>query len=294
MAHETSAGHAVRMLHLSSGIKLAYRTAGEPSRRPALILLHGFPSSSRTFRAVIGPLSQSAYVVAPDLPGYGASDVLERASFSAFADAVEELLGSLGVHERVIYLHDYGAPVGLELAMREPDLVAGLIIQNANAHRSGFGPQWAKTMEFWSTPNAANEKAATAHLTLEGVRDQYLANLPAGMAARIDPATWLEDWRVMNLPGRMGTQRALIADYANHVASFPAIADYLDRYQPPALLLWGRHDPFFELAEILSWLSALQRLEAHIFDGGHFLLETHAGQAARFMSEFLAACQRAS
>jgi pimeloyl-ACP methyl ester carboxylesterase len=278
---------ALQTMRLARGIDLAFRAAGDRAR-PALLLLHGFPSSSRTFRQVIGPLSRLAYVVAPDLPGFGASDVLDRPSFSAFSDCVEELLERLEVGQRFIYLHDFGAPVGLRLAMRAPDRVRGLVIQNANAHRSGLGPQWADTMEFWSAPDARNEAAATAHLTPDGIRDQYVGGLPAELAPRIDPRVWAEDWRVMGLPGRMETQRALIADYASHVARFDEIASYLAAHQPPALLLWGRHDPFFDLAEVSSWLASLPRMEAHIFDAGHFLLETHADQSIRLMGEFLA------
>jgi pimeloyl-ACP methyl ester carboxylesterase len=287
MASDMSDEPATQKVGLECGIDLAFRTAGD-STRPALLLLHGFPSSSRTFRKVIGPLSRFAYVVAPDLPGFGASDVLARPSFSAFADCVEELLERLNVRERVIYLHDFGAPVGLRLAMRAPRLVSGLIIQNANAHHSGLGPQWAGTMAFWSTPNASNEAAATAHLTPEGLRDQYTAGVPTDIAARIDPRNWIEDWRILSLPGRMETQRALIADYASHVARFDDIAAYLARHKPPALLLWGRHDVFFDMAEVSSWLAALPRMEAHILDAGHFPLETHANQAIRLISEFLA------
>lgn len=281
----------LQTMRLASGTDLAFRTAGDPGR-PALVLLHGFPSSSRTFRNVIAPLSQVAFVVAPDLPGFGASDVLARPSFAAFADCIEELLARLEVRERFIYLHDFGAPVGLQLAMRAPHQVSGLIIQNANAHPSGFGPQWADTQAFWAAPNARNEAAATAHLTPDGTRDQYVAGVPADLAARIDPQNWIEDWRVMSLPGRIETQRALIADYGRHAAQFDAIAAYLRRHQPPALLLWGRHDAFFELAEVSSWLADLPRMEAHVFDAGHFLLETHAAPAAAHVGDFLAATER--
>jgi pimeloyl-ACP methyl ester carboxylesterase len=287
MASDPPDGPAIRKLRLGGGIDLAFRTAGDKSRR-ALVLLHGFPSSSRTFRRVIAPLSEVAFVVAPDLPGFGASDVLDQPSFSGFADCVEELLGRLGVEERVFYFHDYGAPVALDLALRAPDLVSGLIVQNANAHRAGLGPQWAETMEFWAAPNAENMAAATAHLTLDGVRDEYTADLPADLAARIDPQTWIEDWRVMTLPGRMETQRALVADYGRYVARFDEISAYLRDRQPPALLLWGRHDSYFEMAEISSWLAELPRMEAHILDAGHFLLETHAEEAIRLMRAFLA------
>lgn len=277
---------ALQTTRLSRGIDLAFRTAGDP-KRTALLLLHGFPSSSRTFRDVMESLSRSAFVIAPDLPGFGDSDVLPDATFAGFADCVQELLSQLNVEERVIYLHDFGAPVGLELAMSAPELVRGLIVQNANAHDSGLGPQWEATRKFWSDPSAANEKSATAHLTFEGTRDQYVAGVPSDIAERIESESWEEDWRVMSLPGRMETQRSLIADYAQYVARFDDVAAYLRTHQPPALMLWGRHDAFFDLAEIKSWLGDLPRMEAHVLDGGHFLLETHAARATALMRAFL-------
>jgi pimeloyl-ACP methyl ester carboxylesterase len=273
-------------LRLSGGTGLSFITAGEPSK-PAVLLLHGFPSSARTFRDVVPALSQTAFVIAPDLPGFGESDVLPEASFVAFGEAVAELLVRLEVGPRYIYLHDFGAPVGFHLAMQAPDRVLGLIIQNANAHRTGLGPQWAPTQAYWSDPNPANEAAATAHLTFEGTRDQYLAGVPPEVAARIPAENWEEDWRVMCLPGRREPQRVLIADYGRYVARFDAIAEYLARWQPPSLMLWGRHDAFFDLSEVLSWMQALPRMEAHILDGGHFLLETHAAVAASLMGDFI-------
>jgi pimeloyl-ACP methyl ester carboxylesterase len=273
-------------MRLSSGIELAFLTAGD-SNRSALVLLHGLPNSSRNFRDVIEPLSRSAFVVAPDLPGFGESDVLPEASFAGFADCIEELLSRLNVEERFIYLHDFGAPVGFQLAMRAPHLVRGLIIQNANAHESGHGPGWAATKEFWAAPNAENEKAATAHLTFEGTRGTYIAGVPDDVVARMDPRQWEEDWRVMSLPGRMETQRSLLVDYGRYVTQFDQIAAYLKAHQPPALTVWGRHDPFFDLAEVQSWLEDLPRMEAHILDGPHLLLETHAAKAAALIGEFV-------
>jgi pimeloyl-ACP methyl ester carboxylesterase len=273
-------------LRLSGGSELSFVTAGAPSS-PALLLLHGFPSSSRTFREVIPGLAQTAYVIAPDLPGHGRSDPLPAPSFAAFGAAITELLDHLAIKQRFIYLHDFGAPVGLQIAMQSPEQVCGLIIQNANAHRSGFGPQWQATLAYWHRPSPENEAAATTHLTFAGVRDQYTAGVPEDVTARIKGEPWVEDWEVMRLPGRMETQRALVADYANHVARFDAIADYLALWQPPALMLWGRHDAFFDLAETLSWMQALPRMEAHIFDAGHFLLETHAEAALALMASFL-------
>jgi pimeloyl-ACP methyl ester carboxylesterase len=203
------------------------------------------------------------------------------------SDAITELLAELEVGPRFIYLHDYGAPVGLQIAMEAPELVSGLIIQSANAHRTGFGPGWEATLASWREPTDENVAAATAHLTFEGTRDQYVAGVPADVAARIQGEPWVEDWNVMCSPGRMEAQRALNADYANHAARFDAIADYLATRQPPALLLWGRHDAFFDVAETLSWMQDLPRMEAHILDGGHFLLETHAERALTLMTEFI-------
>lgn len=255
-------------------------------QRSAVLLLHGFPSSANMFRDVIPALAESSYVIAPDLPGFGESDVLPITSFDTYATVISELLDHLHVGPRFIYLHDFGAPVGLQLAMRAPEQVLGLIVQNANVHRSGFGPEWKDTLAFWDHPNAQNTAAATAHLTLEGTRNQYVAGVPADVAKRISPAIWEEDWRVMSLPGRVEMHRSLIADYASHATRFEASGDYLRNHQPPALMLWGRHDAFFNIAETVSWMEDLPRMEAHILDGGHFLLETHAKAAAILLRDF--------
>jgi pimeloyl-ACP methyl ester carboxylesterase len=277
-------------LHLSSGTELSFLTAGEKSQ-PAVLLMHGTPNSSQMFRAVLPELAQVAYVIAPDLPGFGESDPLPAASFPAFGQAILELLDRLGIGQRYIYLHDFGAPVGFHIALQDPDRVSGLIVQNANAHRTGLGPQWAPVRAYWSHPTPENEAAATAHLTLEGTREQYVRGVPDDVAARIPAERWEEDWRVMNLPGRMETQRALVADYAHYVARFDAIADYLARRQPPALMLWGRHEVYWELAEVLSWMQALPRMEVHVLDAGHMLLETHSAAAAPLMRDFVVRTQ---
>lgn len=273
-------------LRLSGGTELSFITAGEISK-PAVLLLHGTPNSSRMFRDVVPALAQAAYVIAPDLPGHGESDVLPAVSFPAIGEAISELLDRLEVGPRFIYLHDWGAPVGLHIAMQAPERVLGLIVQNANAHRTGWGPGWAATQAYWSQPNAENEAEATAHLTLAGTRDTYISGVPSDVAERIPAEHWEEDWRVMNLPGHIDTQRALIADYGNYAARFDAIAKYLERWQPPALMIWGRHDIYFDLAEVLSWMRALPRMEVHVLDAGHLLLETHAATATSLMLDFI-------
>jgi pimeloyl-ACP methyl ester carboxylesterase len=255
--------------------------------KPAILLLHGFPSSSRTFRNIIPRLSETCFVIAPDLPGFGQSGLIADPGFARFTDVIEGLLEKLGVTNAYLYVHDFGAPVALDLAMRDPQRVRGLIIQNANAHRSGFGPSWKDTMAYWDTPSKENEEAATAHLTFEGTRDQYVAGIPEDIASRIPADNWMEDWRIMSQPGHLELQRALVKDYGRYAARFDDIAQYLCEHQPPALMLWGRHDSFFDSAEILSWLQDLPRMEAHVLDGPHFLLETHAAQCAELIFDFV-------
>jgi pimeloyl-ACP methyl ester carboxylesterase len=283
---------AARSSHtLSGGGELSFVTAGDP-RQTAILLLHGFPSSADTFRDIIGVLGEVSYVIAPDMPGFGASDVLATTSFNSYATAIGELLEHLDVGPRYIYLHDFGAPVGLRIAMDDPQLLCGLIIQNANAHESGQDGAWAATQAFWSHPNSENEAAATAHLTLDGIRDQYVAGVPPDVADNISPSVWQQDWRVMSQPGRLAAQRALIADYGNYTKKFDSIARYLQGSQPPALMVWGRHDSFFNIAEVVSWMQDLPRMEAHILDGGHFLLETHAAAAVTLMKDFIERTER--
>lgn len=286
MAERRKAVATRRQLRLTDGLELSFITAGDVAQ-PAALLLHGTPNSASMFQDVVPVLARATYVIAPDLPGFGESHALTAVSFPAIGLAIFELLERLAIGPRFIYLHDWGAPVGLQIAMQAPERVLGLIVQNANAHRTGWGPGWAATLAYWSHPSAENEAAATAHLTLEGTRNTYISGVPTDVSERIPAERWETDWRVMNLPGRMETQRALIADYQHYAARFDSIAKYLQRWQPPALMVWGRHDVYFDLAEVLSWMRALPRMEAHILDAGHLLLETHAAAAASLMLEFI-------
>jgi len=269
-----------------AGARISAIVSGSRSN-PPLLLLHGYPCSSRCFRNVIPELSEVCFVIAPDLPGFGQSGLIPDPTFTRCADLIEGLLTKLGVTDTYLYAHDFGAPVVLELAMRDPRRVLGLIVQNANAHRSGFGPAWQDTLDFWRTPSKEKEQRATAHMTFEGTRDQYLRGVPVDIAAQISADNWIEDWRIMSQAGHLELQRALLADYGRYAASFDAVGQYLHEHQPRALMLWGRHDSFFDSAEILSWLQALPRMEAHVFDGAHMLLETHSAQCAELMVDFV-------
>lgn len=268
------------------GVEMTVRLAGG-KENPALLLIHGFPSSSESFRNVIGTLARDCFVIAPDLPGFGGSEPIERPSFLSFADMIERLLARLGVGSFHLYLHDYGAAVGLHLATRAPRRIRSLIVQNANAHESGMRLQWAATRSYWDKPTPKREAKATAHLNFKGTRDQYVGGVSKDIAKRIDPRRWKKDWRIMLLPGRLAMQRALVLDYRSHFARFEKIASYLERWHPPALMLWGRHDIFFDIEETLSWMKALPRMEAHILDGPHLLLETHPAECAALMSAFI-------
>lgn len=279
----------IQRFRLSTGTDLAYRTAGDPSL-PALVLIHGFPNASGGFRHVIPGLAEVAHVIAPDMPGSGASEPLPDAGFDAFVEATAELLDHLNVGPRFLYVHDWGAPVGLGLALRDPDQVLGLIIQNGNAHDSGMDPElWKEARAYWADPSPEKEEKATAHLNAEKfVRAQYVDGLPDAVAARIEGEPWRQDWAVLQQPGRLETQKALILDNGRtHVARFGDYARYLKDRQPPALMVWGRHDPYFAIDETLDWMKDLPRMEAHILDGGHLLLETHAAEALPLMTAFI-------
>jgi pimeloyl-ACP methyl ester carboxylesterase len=279
----------LRSLRLSTGTKLAYRIAGHPSL-PALLLIHGFPNASSGFRHVISGLAEVAYVIAPDMPGSGMSEPLPNTSFDALVDATAELLDHLNVERWFLYVHDWGAPVSLGLALRAPERVLGLIVQNGNAHESGMDPElWKDARAYWQDPSPEREEKATAHLNAETfVREQYVSGLPDAVASRIQGQPWKEDWAVLQKPGRLVAQKALILDNGRtHVARFGDYADWLEQAQPPALMIWGRHDPYFAIDETLDWMKALPRMEAHILDGGHLLLETHAPEALLLMRSFL-------
>ena len=283
---------ARRRMRLSGGTELAYVTAGDPSNPALLPRCTAFPARRIISARSCPKLSRVAYVIAPDLPGYGESDVLPEPSFPAFGQAISELLSELAVGPRYIYVHDFGAPPALHIAMQAPDKVLGLIIQNANAHQTGFGPEWAPVKEYWSHPNPENEAASTAHLTFEG-RAQRLYPRDAAGSRGADPGR-------RNLGGGLARDAAAGPD-GNAAGAGQGLWQLrrpvrrnrrLSRaLAAAALMLWARHDPFFALAEVMSWMEALPRMEAHILDGGHKLLETHAEPALALMLEFIARTQ---
>lgn len=272
-----------------AGNRLHYREAGSAAAPVSLVLLHGFPSSSHMFRHVMEPLAETgARVLAPDLPGFGLSSVPGPGveyGFAWLADVVEEWLRGLGVGRKILYLHDYGAPVGYHLAMRDPSSVRGLIVQNGNAHEEGLGEQWDASRAYWADPSEENRAAIESWLHYEGTRHQYLWDLPERIAELVPPETWELDWRAISRD--LDAHWRLFTDYRSHVARFDAIRDYHREHRPETLIVWGVHDPYFDLDEIFAYHRNLPTAESHLLDAGHYLLETHSRECADLMRPFV-------
>lgn len=274
----------------AAGLDLFVREAGE-RHLPTVLLLHGFPSSSHAFRNLMPRLADAAHVVAPDMPGFGFSEAPspERYAytFENIAATIDALSDSLALEKVFLYFHDFGAPVAYHIALRAPERVLGLIVQNANAHDEGLGAAWSSSKAYWADPSEENRAKLPDWLNFEGVRDEYVGGIPARLQPLFPPECWHLDWQRMSRPGNLEIQFNLFEDYRNHVARFPDITRYHREHQPPCLVLWGRHDSYFELEEIMAYARELDRLEMHVFDGAHFLLETHDQECANAIRAFI-------
>lgn len=271
----------------ADGVRVFYREAGLPDA-PALLLLHGFPSSSHTFRDVMSPLAEVAHVVAPDLPGFGFTETPDGYdhTFARMAATVDAFTRAIGLDRFFLYVHDFGAPVAYRLALADPERILGLVIQNGNAHEEGLGEAWDPVRAYWADPTPERRARMPEYLNFDGTRDQYLS-VPERLHPLFAPESWHTDWERMSRPGGVDVQFRIAMDYASHVAEFPRISEYLRTHQPPALLLWGRHDVFFEIEEVLAYHRELDRLDMHLFDAGHMLLETHAAECAALIRDFI-------
>jgi pimeloyl-ACP methyl ester carboxylesterase len=271
-----------------AGLTVFYREAG-PADAPVVVLLHGFPSSSHMFRNLIPALADRYRVIAPDLPGFGLSDMPSPAefpySFASYTNVVEQLLAQLGAEHYTLYVMDYGAPVGFRLALRHPERVSALIIQNGNAYEDGMGDFWATTRALWADNSEANRDVMRPFLKIEATRFQYVAGVKD--VARIDPAAWIHDQFFLDRPGNEAIQLAIMYDYRTNVALYPAFHDYFRECQPPALILWGTNDPIFLQEGASAFLRDLPQAELHHLDTGHFALEDKLDEMVPLIRAFL-------
>ena len=270
------------------GIKVFYREAG-PADAPVLLLLHGFPTSSHMFRDLMPKLADRWRVVAPDYPGYGFSDAPPAAefgyTFERLTDVIERFTDKLGLRQYSLYMQDFGGPVGFRLAMRRPGRVQALIVQNAVAHAEGLSDALAPARRFWANRNAETEKAMRELFTLETTRFQYLHG--AARPERVSPDSWTLDQALLERPGNAEIQLALLYDYRNNLARYPAWQAYLREQRPPMLVVWGVNDPFFTVAGANAYKRDVPEAELHFFGGGHFMLEEYSTEVAAIINRFL-------
>lgn len=272
------------------GLEIFYRSAG-PIDKPAIVLLHGFPTSSQMFRELIPQLATEYRVIAPDFPGFGQSSAPSpeqyKYGFEATSKLVDQLLVSLKINRYALYVMDYGAPVGFHLASRHPERVTALLVQNGNAYLEGIGEFWDPIKKLWRENNAANRDALRkAVLTIEATRWQYYE----GVADRtlVSPDAYMLDQTYLDRPGNDEIQLAWFYDYQNNLPKYPAWQSYFRKHKPPTLVMWGKNDLIFLVAGAAPYLRDNPDAEIHLLDTGHFALETHGPQIASLIKDFLA------
>ena len=271
------------------GVELFYREAG-PRDAPVVVLLHGFPSSSHMYRNLIPELADRYRVIAPDYPGFGESAAPSREqfeySFARFAELTDSLLASLGGQRYALYVMDYGAPVGYRLALRHPERVTALVIQNGNAYEEGLREFWKPIKAYWASGKATDREKLRAGTTLAATRAQYLDGVSD--PSRIDPAAWEHDQAHLDLPGNVEIQLDLFYDYRTNVDLYPRFQQFFRERRPPTLIVWGRNDVIFPAPGAQAYLKDLPEAELHLLDTGHFALEDQGAEIAALMKDFLA------
>jgi len=271
-------------------VNIFYREAGDP-QAPAVLLLHGFPTSSHMFRNLIPLLAGDYHVIAPDLPGYGLSDMPDRSAFTYSFDHLAEIIGDfvdqIGLKKFAVYIFDYGAPVGLRVALRFPDRISALITQNGNAYVEGFSTAWEPWQNYWKNPTPENREACRDALSPKVIRDiQYCHGTNAEL---VSPDGYMLDIAYMARPGADENQLDLILDYRSNVALYPKFQEYFRKYLPPTLAVWGKNDPFFLPPGAEAYKRDNPTAKVVFYDTGHFALETHAAEIGQEMLNFLKA-----
>lgn len=281
---ETTTYHRVQM----DGLGIFYREAG-PKDAPTIVLLHGFPSSSREFDTLIPLLATHYHLIAPDFPGFGHSDAPPPSSytytFDHLARSIDDLLEILKIDNYTLYLHDYGAPVCFRIIMMHPERLHALIIQNGNIYKDGLGPKWTKIAEYWVDPKAHPE-VVNAFLSFEATEQRHTAG--TSHPDRYNPDTWTDEYAHLSKPGQREIQAALLYDYRTNVASYPKWQAWLRDNRPPTLVAWGANDPSFTAPGAQAFKRDLPDAEIHLLDAGHFALDEKTDEIARLILDFMA------
>ena len=270
------------------GKKIFYRQAGARSA-PTILLLHGFPTSSHMFRNLIPALAEHYHVVAPDLPGFGFSITPDRKtirySFENLAKVVGKFTETIGLERFALYVFDYGAPVGLRLALAYPERITAIISQNGNAYEEGLSEGWNPIQRYWKEPTEENRNALREFLKPEATKWQYTHGVAD--ASQIAPESYTLDAALLARPGNDEIQLDLFLDYASNVALYPKFQDYFRTSKPPLLAVWGKNDPFFLPPGAEAFKRDNPNAEVHFYETGHFALETHATEIADTIKAFL-------
>jgi pimeloyl-ACP methyl ester carboxylesterase len=273
------------------GLDIFYREAG-PKDAPTILLLHGFPTSSRMFRELIPALADRFHLVAPDYPGFGHSampSVTEfEYTFDRLADVIDAFTTQIGLSRYVLYVQDYGAPVGYRLAVKHPERVQGLIVQNGNAYDEGIANAfWDPIKAYWRDRSEKTAVPVAKGLELEATRWQYLNGVRR--PELIDPDTWLVDQHLLDRPGNKEIQMQLFYSYGSNPARYPEWQAYFRKYQPRTLIVWGKNDEIFPAAGAHPYKRDLKNVELHLLDTGHFALEEEGDTIARLIRRFFEA-----
>jgi pimeloyl-ACP methyl ester carboxylesterase len=270
------------------GLRVFFREAGSRDA-PTLVLLHGFPTSSHMFRNLIPALQHRYRIIAPDYPGFGHSDAPDRAkfryTFAKLADMTDALLQQLKVDRYALYVMDYGAPVGYRLALKHPERVTALVVQNGNAYAEGLQDFWKPIKAYGATGAHSDREALRAATTLPSTREQYLDGVKD--PTRIDPSAWLHDQALLDRPGNAEIQLDLFYDYRTNVELYPRIQAFFRDRQPPTLIVWGKNDKIFPAEGARAYKRDLPGAELHLLDTGHFALEDNGDEIAQLMLDFL-------
>ena len=270
------------------GVGIFYREAG-PQGAPTIVLLHGFPSSSRQFDTLIPLLAKKYHVVAPDFPGFGQSDAPSPANyaytFDHLAETTVHFLDALKIDRYSLYINDYGAPVGLRVILARPDRLNVLITQNGNVYREGLGARWTKIAEYWVDPKGHPEVLDT-FLSFEATKQRHIAG--TSHPERYNPDTWTDEHAHLSKPGQREIQADLLYDYRNNIASYPKWQAWLRSHKPPTLVVWGANDPSFTAPGAEAFNRDLPDAEIHLLDAGHFALDEKVDEIASLILDFMA------